>query len=156
MKNKIIAIIAVVVLITTVIIAQTRRTRDEEFLKRTIEVEELQTLDSTITVCDPDGDSVTISIDDLPEGAVLSPTYVLDTPPDPNECTGDPNCAECYPQDPNALEAVSWHAADLQWTPTYEQQGEYRLHVHAIDDKGGDDWVVIVINVADKNRPPIL
>ena len=155
MKTIYTAIAVFVLVIATVIFAQTRRTRDEEFVRKTFDMEELQEMTATIKVCDPDGDPVIIDIDDLPPGAILSDTYVV-TALDPSECDGDPNCIECFPSNPNDLATVSWYAADLTWTPTYEQSGEYRLHIYALDNKGGDDWVVYVINVADKNRPPVL
>ena len=135
-------------LITTVVIAETRRDRSDEFVKKIIDITETELLSNTIKACDPDGDPLILTIDDLPEGAVLFNTYVVPPVAD----TEDPNCIDCY-IDPNS---TSWYAADLTWVPTYQQQGEYRLHVHAEDDEGGDDWVVIVINVINKNRPPFL
>jgi hypothetical protein len=147
-KIKYIVIILLSLIITTVVIAQTRRTKEEEFLKKTINIEELQTVNAVVRACDPDGDPVIIVAEDLPEGATLSETYLLQ----PSTIgDNDPNCAECY-QDPS----TSWYGADLKWTPTQEQQGTYKIYLHASDDVGGDDWVVYIINVANKNRPPIL
>lgn len=147
-KLYISTILLIIVMAATAVIAQTRRERSDEFVRKTINIEETETLSSTIKACDPDGDPLILVIDDLPEGATLSNTYIIPPEPDIN----DPNCVDCY-ADPNS---TSWYGADLTWTPTYQQQGEYRLHVHAEDDKGGDDWVVIIINVANKNRPPFL
>jgi len=138
------------ILITTVAVAKTRRDREEEFVRKTLNIEEGQTLDATINVCDLDGDPVAMIIDDLPEGAVLLDTYPLTTLPDPNNCN-EPNCLECY-EEPE----TSWYGANLLWMPDYEQAGEYRLHVYAEDNQGGDDWVVIIINVINKNREPVL
>jgi type II secretory pathway pseudopilin PulG len=147
-KIKYIVIILLSLIITTVVIAQTRRTKEEEFVRKTINVEELQTINVVAKACDPDGDPVVIVAEDLPVGATLSDAYLLSQDHLP---INDPNCAECF-QDPN----TSWYGADLTWTPTQEQQGTYKVYIHAADDAGGDDWVVYIINVANKNRPPIL
>ena len=117
-------------------------------MRRTINIEETQHLSATIQVCDPDGDAIVINIDDLPPGAMLSDTYLIVTAPEDNN---DPNCADCFVD-----AGTSWYGADIEWGPTYQQAGTYVLHVNAIDDEGGDDWVVFVINVANKNRPPVL
>jgi len=140
--------ILLVIIIATAVIAQTRRERTDEFVRKTINVNETEVLNSLIKVCDPDGDPLIITIDDIPEGATLSNTYIIPPVID----SEDPNCVDCY-TDPSF---TSWYGADLTWTPNYQQQGEYRLHIHAEDGQGGDDWVVIVINVINKNRPPFL
>lgn len=149
------SMIFVLSLLTVIVVAQTRRTYEEEYVRRVIDIEEGASVHAVVKVCDPDGDAITIEVPDLPEGATLSATYVLppELIPDPNnpEDCPDPNqCEECL------VESVSWYAADIDWTPNYAQAGEHRLHLHALDDKGGDDWVVFIINVADKNRPPQL
>jgi len=138
----------VIMIATTAIVAQTRRARDDEFVKKTVTIEETQPLVTKIRVCDPDGDPLIIAVDDLPEGATLSNTYIIPPVVD----TNDPNCVDCY-TDPND---TSWYGANITWTPNHQQQGEYRLHIHAEDDQGGDDWVVFIINVTNKNRPPFL
>ena len=141
-KTYIISIILFVLIATTSIIAQTRRSKEEEFLRRTINTEVAQHLSVTIKVCDPDGDPVVINIEDLPPGAILSDTYLIETAPEDNN---DPNCADCFVDD-----GISWYGVDIEWTPTHQQVGAYTLYVNAIDDQGGDDWVMIVINVANK------
>lgn len=152
MKNRKYIIVILIFMATTasLILAQTRRAKEEEFVRTTYSIEEMELLRATIKVCDPDGDIVDMVVDeaDVPNGMELSEVYII--PPN-NIPSGDPNCAECN-DDPNS----SWYGLDITWQPTLEQEGEYRLHVHAIDDQGGDDWVVIVINVAKKNRPPVL
>ena len=148
MKIIYVTIIAVLLIISSIIIAQTRRTKDEEFIQAVMNIEETQTLVRMIRVCDPDGDPVSIVIEGLPEGATLSEVYPLEVIPEPND---DPNCVECF-----TMTTTKWYGVDLTWTPTYEQSGEYKLYVHAVDDNEGEDWVVYIINVINKNRPPIL
>lgn len=149
MVKKIYAtIILIVLIISSFIIAQTRRTKEEEFIKANITIEEKQSLSKTIKVCDPDGDPVGIIVEGLPEGASLSEIYPLEIIPESNN---DPNCIDCF-----NMTTTKWYGMDLTWTPTYEQSGEYKLYIHASDDKGGEDWVVYIINVLDKNRPPVL
>ena len=151
-KIYIVIVLSTLLIMATVIIAQTRRTLEEEFIKKIIDIEEMQTLNSTIRACDVDGDSIIIIINDIPDGATLSDAYFLPYIPDPCECNNEPNCIECFQNS----DIVSWYGADLQWTPSYEQEGNYSLHIHAIDNKGADDWVVYIINVANKNRSPVL
>ncbi len=143
----------IILILATLIIGQTRRSRDEEYIRKTITINRLQTLSVTIKACDPDGDPLLINIDDLPDGAILSSTYLIPISNiDPNDCD-DAYCQECFQNETSTI----WYAANLTWTP--EKEGEYRLHIHAIDDKGGDDWVVYIINVIDiinENRPPVL
>lgn len=153
MKKTFIFIIVLTLIVAAVVIAETRREKEDEFIKQITNIEETQTLDITIRACDPDGNAIIIDIEDLPEGAVISDVYLLEIAPDPNECDNDPNnCIECFEHP----DIVTWYAIDLTWTPSYSQEGEYKLYVHAMDDQGGDDWVVYIINVANKNRPPIL
>ena len=117
-----------------------RHTREEEFVRAILEVGEGETFEAVIRICDVDNDVLGIEIDDLPDGATLSIA-----------CVTDPNYGLEIPCDPNYS---SFYAAILRWTPTYQQAGEYRLHIHGFDDDGGHDWVVYVINVGDRNQPP--
>ena len=132
----------------TAIFAGTRRTRDEAFVRSINSIVEGQKVTVTTKVCDPDGDLVEILFEDVPEGVEFGDIYEI---PVEDRPFTDPNCAECV-ADPNS----SWYAIEWEWTPTFEQEGEYNIFIHAIDDKGGDDWIVHVINVANRNRPPIL
>ena len=120
--------------------AITRYTREEEFVRAILEVDEGETVKAVIRACDVDNDVLGIEIDDLPAGAILSVA-----------CVTDPNYGSESPCDPNYS---SFYAAILRWTPTYQQAGEYRLHIHGFDDDVADpghDWVVYVINVGDRN-----
>jgi hypothetical protein len=51
---------------------------------------------------------------------------------------------------------ATWYGADITWTPTLAQLGNYSVFLHASDNQGGDDWVTIVINIVGKNRAPQL
>lgn len=128
----------------------TRRTKEEEYLATTINVLEGEPVSATIRVCDVDGDAIQIEIDDLPTGANLSTAFVI-PPPDPNECNNDPNCVDCF-----TSPTTSWYSSVLTWTPDYSQAGQYKLYVHSMSGLGGEDWVMIIINVTDKNREPVL
>jgi hypothetical protein len=149
-KKKLLAV--ALVLLTTVVAAQTRRSKEEGYIRKSIDVVEGQEIVSIAIVCDPDGDDITIQAEDLPRGAVLLPAVRLSPDQVPNlEDYPDPNqCQECA--DPDA----SWWGSNFSWTPAYDQAGQHKFYVHAMDDNGGDDWVVYIINVANKNRPPQL
>ena len=151
--KRLFALIVILLMVATILVAQTRRTREEEFVRKILSITERETLVQIIKACDPDGDQLFIEIDDLPIGAILSQTSFLAATPDPQECPNDPNCLECF--DPNNPD-IKWHYATLTWTPDYSQSGEHHLHIHAVDDRGGDDWVIYIINVSNKNRPPVL
>ncbi len=45
---------------------------------------------------------------------------------------------------------------DFNWTPTYDQAGQYPLTFYARDTLGGVDSEVITITVDNVNRPPVL
>jgi len=51
---------------------------------------------------------------------------------------------------------ATWYGADITWTPTLTQLGNYSVFLHALDNQGGDDWVTMVINIVGKNRAPQL
>jgi len=102
-------------------------------------------------VGDIDGDIVNIYYENLPDGATFSTTHPLQETPDDSWCNGDPNCLEVL-NDPNS----SFYEAKINWTPTYEQAGQYKIYIHAVDEHGNDDWVMYIINVANRNRPPML
>lgn len=127
-------------------VAQTRRSKEDEFTKSSFVVEENQIFSYVVKACDPDGDIVSIEFEGLPEGAITTETYPLS-----NVVLEDPNsCEECF------TEEVSWFARNIIWTPNYSQAGEYKIYVRAIDNKEGEDWVNYIIVVVNKNRPPIL
>ena len=150
-KNKLkICIIGFIVIsaITVLALSQTRRFKEDEFTRESFTIDESQTLSYLIKVCDPDGDVVEIKFEDLPPGASVSPIRQLLSEEIPQ------NPEEYYPE--CTSEEAIWYGINLVWTPTYEQSGEYKFYVHAIDDRGGDDWVNYTITVDNKNRPPYL
>ncbi len=84
-------------------------------------ITELQSLTLQINAFDPDGGSVDLSANDLPNGA-----------------------------DFNML------AKQIDWTPTYSQQGNHLLELVATDLNGGTTVKQIIIHVHNLNRAPIL
>lgn len=147
MKKKFIFyfVFIITILISAVVFSQTRRSKEDEFTRAFLTVNENESISHTIRVCDADGDMVSITLENLPEGAVAGEVYeIFDyTPPDPNLC-------------PDCLADSSWYALDIEWTPTYSQSGIHKIYIHAEDDQGGDDWVNYIITVNNVNRPPIL
>jgi hypothetical protein len=79
-------VIISVLVISGAIVAQTRRTRDEEFIEKVINIEAMHSLNIVVRACDPDGNPIIINSDDLPQGATLTETYLMISSPDPNEC----------------------------------------------------------------------
>ena len=144
-------ILLFITLCATVIFARTRRTKEEEFLKDTYNTTEGMHLRVVTKVGDIDGDIVAIYFDGLPEGATTSTTHPLTVIPDPNWCDRNPDCLEVI-NDPNS----SFYEAEFNWYIAYDEAGQYKVYVHAVDEHGNDDWVMYIINVADKNRPPQL
>ncbi|MHA1469016.1 MAG: hypothetical protein ACTSSP_00495 [Candidatus Asgardarchaeia archaeon] len=133
----------------------TRRPREDEYLAATINVSEGELVSATIRTCDVDGDPIQIEVEDLPAGAILSDAIEIVPSPDPNVCDEDPNNMEACLACLNSP-TTSWYSATITWTPDYSQAGQYKLYVHSMSGLGGEDWVVIIINVADKNREPVL
>lgn len=134
-------------LISAIVLSQTNRTKEEEFTRANLTVNENELKTYTIRVCDPDGDIISIKLEDLPEGAVAGEIYeTFDyIPPDPNMC---PDCIDS--------EDTTWWALEIEWTPTHDQIGVHKIYIHAEDDKGGDDWVHYIITVVSLNNPPVL
>jgi hypothetical protein len=130
------------------VFSQTRRSKEDDFTRAVFNINETETFSHIVKACDPDGDSVEIFLENLPRGFVVSPVRELlpeEIPSNLNE-----TCPECITAE------VKWYGVDIEWTPDNKQSGEYKIYIHAVDDKGGDDWVNYVIYVADKNRPPVL
>ena len=146
--RSIIIMMLFISLITTVILAVDRHDREEKFVRGVHNISEGQLLTVVSKVCDPDGDIISIEFEDVPEGVEFSDIYEIPLSEAP---VSDPNCAECA-ADPNS----TWYGVNWSWTPTYEQDGQYEIYLHATDGQGGGDWVVHIINVADTNRPPVL
>lgn len=127
--------------------SQTRRTKEDGFTRTNLTVNENELKTYTIRMCDADGDTVSVELENLPEGSIVGEVYEIFNyiPPDPNMC---PDCINS--------EDTRWWALDVEWTPTYSQSGIYKIYIHATDENGGDDWVNYIITVNNVNRAPIL
>lgn len=104
---------------------------------RTIQAIEGTELVATIKALDNDGalfagNTLTITIDDLPLGAVFVQ----------GPSTGDPN---------------TMTTGVLTWTPTVIQAGTYELMINCYDISNNSDHKVLTIEVADRDdTPPFL
>ncbi len=148
MKNlKTFLLIGVLCLMTLAsAFAVSRNTKDEAPVRFAATIAEGEALSKVISCYDPDGDVVTLTVEDLPTGATVG-TQVAQ-PPGYTDPTLPPVPADA----PNA----TWFTRDLSWTPTYQQAGTYTLYIHAVDSVGDDDWVKYEITVTNTNRPPVL
>lgn len=142
-RKWLIALLVIMLLSTASIFAISRNTRVNAPVRFTVTIEEGETLTKTISCYDPDGDPVTITIEDLPSGAIVGPQV---TQP---EGYTDPDLA------PSPEEAV-WYTRELTWTPNNDQAGSYTIYIHAVDDSQDEDWVKYEIVVTNVNRPPVL
>lgn len=146
MKTKIILLTLLIIGISSLselVWGQITHTRKEAVLRQQVSVMEGNSIDITVNTYDPDGDTIMLTIEDLPIGAtttegVLMPDGFYD------------------PTLPPAPEGSSWYQFVINWIPTYEQKGIYMIYVHAEDGKGGEDWAKIEITVTDVNRAPVL
>ncbi|HDQ44017.1 MAG TPA: T9SS type A sorting domain-containing protein, partial [bacterium] len=74
--------------------------------------------------------------------------------PDPD---GDPLTFELgnlFPPRGVEVKKQSATTAVLQWTPDYDQQGEYTFHIRVVDGRGGFDTDSVRVTVYDTNRDP--
>ena len=109
-------------------------------------INEGDTLTKTISCYDPDGDTVSIILEDLPLGAAVGAQVSQpDTYSDPD-----------LPPVPSDAPDAKWFTRELIWTPTYQQAGTYTIYINAKDPSGDEDWVKYVITVLNTNRPPVL
>jgi hypothetical protein len=148
MKRKRIFLLAVLALFAAIAsaLAVSRHTRDQAPVRFAVTIGEGDTLTKTISCYDSDGDAVTLTVEDLPTGAIVGAQQLApggyvdpDLPPITSDAIG-----------------VKWYIRSLSWTPNYQQAGSYTIYIHAVDDKGDDDWVKYQIIVTNKNRPPVL
>jgi hypothetical protein len=147
MKKKIILLIGLILVMSlSVAFAASRHTKETAIVRHEVTITEGQTFGKTISCYDPDGDTVTITVEDLPAGAVVAAQV---TQP---EGYTDPDLPAVPADAPNA----KWYTRVLTWTPTYQQSGTYTIFIHAVDASGDDDWVKYVITVTNTNRPPVL
>lgn len=144
-KTMFIAIFVVLMCAFTVF-GISRHTKTNAPTRFSIVINEGEILTKTISCYDPDGDSVSITVEDLPTGATVGPqvsqpgTY------------SDPDLPPVPADAPNA----KWFTRDLTWTPNYQQAGIYTIYINAKDPSGDEDWVKYVITVNNTNRPPVL
>lgn len=146
MKNKrwLIVVLMVMLIGTVSIFAVSRHTKAEAPVRFTATIDEGTPLTKVISGYDPDGDPMTITVEDLPTGAALGPQVTQ--PAGYND-----------PDVPGPAPAGSvWYTRELTWTPTYDQAGTYTIYIHAVDNSGDDDWVKYQITVTNVNRPPVL
>lgn len=125
--------------------AASRHTRSNAPTRFSATIVEGETLTKTISCYDPDGDPVTMTVEDLPLGAEVAAQVTQ---------AGDYVDPD-LPVVPDAPDAV-WYTREFSWTPTFEQAGTYVFYIHAVDDQGDDDWVKYTITVTNTNRPPVL
>jgi len=64
--------------------------------------------------------------------------------------------ADPFPPDGMTVESQSASTALLEWTPDYDQAGQYWVEVRILDGKGGFDSDSIFIEVKNVNRPPVI
>ncbi len=142
--KKYLLVLACLVAMAGVIVAQPY-TRDNAPIRQEVTVAEGEALNLVISCYDPDGDVVTLTVEDLPTGAAASPAQLQ--PPGYT----DPNLPA-----PPADSTPAWYTTTVTWTPNFAQSGDYTLYVHAVDDKGAETWIRYVVHVTNVNRPPVL
>ena len=142
-KMKILLFIMFFAMSSVFVFAVSTHTKANAPTRFTVTISEGETVTKTISCYDPDGDNVTIVLEDLPIGANLSPQV---------------EAAAGYsdPDLPPAPIGSKWFTRELTWTPTFTQSGTYTIYIHATDTPGDEDWVKYVIIVTNTNRPPVL
>jgi hypothetical protein len=147
MKKKILLVVGLILLMSlTTVFAASRHTKEEAPVRLAVTIAEGQTWTKTISSYDPDGDTLALTVEDLPTGATLAAQVTQ-----PTGYT-DPALPPVPADAPNAV----WYTRDVSWTPNYQQSGTYTMFIHAVDSNGDDDWVKYVITVTNTNRPPVL
>jgi len=148
MTKKTFLLIGLVILMTTVsaVFAASRHTRDEAPVRLAATIAEGQTWTKTISSYDPDGDTLSLTVEDLPTGATVAAQVT--------QAAGytDPDLPPVPADAPNAV----WYTRDISWTPNHQQAGTYTIFIHAVDSMGDDDYVKYEITVTNTNRPPVL
>lgn len=120
-------------------------TLEDAPVRKEFSVLEGQTLNFDIVSFDPDGDAVTIEvISELPEGMILGETMLREEFSDDSlpEPTLDSNPA--------------WYTRSVEWTPNFQQQGEYIIEIRAEDEFGAENYIRYKVTVTGVNRPPVL
>ena len=147
-KKTLMLIVGLVMMMTvaSAIFAVSRHTREQAPVRYAVTLAEGETLTKTISCYDPDGDMVTLTVEDLPTGATVAAQETQEAG------YSDPELPPVPADAPNAV----WYTRNLSWTPNYQQAGTYTVYIHAVDDKGDDDWVKYEITVTNTNRPPVL
>lgn len=142
--KKLLFVMMIVFAMSSVLVfAASRHTRADAPVRFTATIAEGETLTKTISCYDPDGDDVTMVVEDLPNGAVAAAQV---------EAAVDYVDTDL----PAAPVGSKWFTRELTWTPNYSQAGTYTIYVHATDTPGDDDWVKYEITVTNTNRPPVL
>lgn len=148
MRKKTFLLIGLVFLMSmaSAIFAVSRHTKEEAPVRLAVSIAEGQTWTKTISSYDPDGDPLTLTVEDLPTGAILAAQVT--------QLAGytDPDLPPVEADAPNAI----WYTRDVTWTPNYQQSGTYTIFIHAVDSNGDDDWVKYEITITNTNRPPVL
>ena len=147
-KTVTLILLALVVLVgtTRVVLGVCRHSKADAPVRFSITIAEGETLTKTISCYDPDGDAVTMVVEDLPTGAIAGAQV---TQP---EGYSDPD----LPAPPADAPDIVWYTKELTWTPDWTQAGSYTIYIHATDSHGDDDWVKYEITVTNSNRPPVL
>ena len=142
-KKLILAVIVIFAASSMLVVAASRHTKASAPIRFSATIAEGETLTKRISCYDPDGDNVTIAVEDLPSGAAASAQV---------------NAEMGYsdPDLPPAPAGTQWVTRELTWTPNFTQAGNYTIYIHATDTPGDDDWVKYEITVTNTNRPPVL
>jgi hypothetical protein len=98
---------------------------------------------------------MTIGSDSLPVGSTLGGTYILPVSEIP-DVTNPSNGYSVELQAECLLPTAFWYGANFSWTPSYSQAGNYPSYFHAVDNMGGEDWVIYDWIIQNINRPPKL
>lgn len=120
-------------------------TLEDAPIRKEFSVLEGQTLNFDIVSFDPDGDAVSIEVlSALPEGMILGDTiyreeFLDDSLPEVTEDS-----------------APAWYTKSVEWTPNFQQEGEYILEIRAEDEFGAENFIRYKIIVVGANRPPVL
>ena len=142
-KNLLLVSIMIFAMSSVLVVAASRHIKSAAPTRFSATIAEGESFSKTISCYDPDGDDVTISVEDLPDGAVASNQAVAP------EGYSDIDLAP-------APKGSKWFTRELVWTPGFNQAGTYTIYIHATDSSGDDDWVKYIVTVTNSNRPPVL
>ncbi len=54
------------------------------------------------------------------------------------------------------IQKQSVNTANLEWIPSFDQAGTYKMVLRVVDGQGGSDSDTIQVNVANKDQPPVV